>query len=81
MNTQHSTGVSSIFLIILLTVIAIILIIWFRDQIPTNVPMMNVTKPAMQKQATGTAELELGAIEMTDIDTEFQAIDTDINSL
>lgn len=81
MNTQYSTGVSSIFLIVILTVIAIVLIVWFRDQIPSGAPMMNVTKPAAQKQATATPETELSAIDLNGLDTEFQAIDTDINSL
>ena len=81
MNTQYSTGAGSIVLI-LLTAAAILLIIWFQNQIPGGEPTVTFNKSAVPQAATTSAPAdELEQIDLGDLDKEFEAVDRDISAL
>ncbi|MBI1755241.1 hypothetical protein HY250_00835 [Candidatus Azambacteria bacterium] len=85
MDTHISTGVSRIFLVVLLAVAAIILIVWFRNQIPVGGPTITVSNGAVAKKPAVSTSFEtvqeVDSIAISDVDKEFRAIDGDINAL
>lgn len=71
-------------IVVVVIVLALLAIVYFRVQKPVDYepqPVRTSTSPSPADDTTAAINNDLGEIDLGDIDGEFDAIDSDLNSL